>query len=164
MRTLLQQSCDLTKSLNLPTLYPVALEISAHTVADPSSDGAEVFKAISDFSPRFGWIWDDAHPVQLVTKPNGFEAKGRIFKAELSDGENRSVVIRHLDGDSWTVSILTETKGTTHLAEDFEQITTLKGDRDTSRIHYRRYWQVVPGEASQIIAVRFVKFGPPAGR
>ncbi|WP_284180409.1 hypothetical protein [Rhabdaerophilum sp. SD176] len=164
MSALLTQSCELTKSLNLPTLYQVALEITSYTIADPSSDGAEVFRAIHDFCPRSGWIWDDAHSVRLVTKADGFEAKGRIFKAELSDGENRGAVIRHLDGDNWTVSILTEAEGTTHLAEDFEQITTLKGDRETSRLHYRRYWLVVPGEASQVVAARFVKFGPPASR
>lgn len=154
-------------TLGLGVFTPVELHTEACEIVDCDSNCRSVFEAITAFAPVEGWLWGDARPVQIILAGAGLEPEGRIFAGQFVDKHGRSAEVRHIDGDRWIWTIMSEGGGEQLYAEDTARISTFfdpdrgQGRRawqDQESLRYRRYWRIEAGAVSAIVAARFVGF------
>lgn len=139
-QTLADLHQKLKGSIRLPEVVSCGVNVTNRQVQQQD----DVVQAIETFSPVLGSLTRTGRYQWLAGPFDGGDADP-ILDAELLNAEGHVLQVRHLGGAWQLTTLIHQPDGATHLADE---VIRLGRAPAPPRLIYRRYWQVMPGEAT----------------
>jgi|TARA_R110000851_G_scaffold281933_5_gene435429 hypothetical protein len=147
-----QSLADLHQKLRAIIPLSEVISCGVHVTNRQVQQQEDVVQAIEAFNPVLGSLTRIGRYQWLSGGFDGGDADP-ILDAELLNADGHALQVRHL-GAAWQLTTLIhQPEGTTHLADEVERLGRPPAP---TRLIYRRYWQVVPGEATTAVCAALI--------